>query len=176
MRFRLVTLLLGACLLGGCFMRDAIEDAPPSAPVLTAERVSCSEALAGTHHFAAGMTVVCRKRGDGSVWATMTAAGQSHEARVWHEADFYAVSARPDVIVMHDRFTERQDRLLVFNFTPARVQYKYIGHGAETEGYLYRQFRDISITPQDVAMTEDLAGGNRPGMTPRTTRKRVPLE
>ncbi len=176
MAARVFPLLLAIVLLSGCFVREAWQDETPAPAGPVVQKISHARAVEGVQHFAAGMTVDCRPGEDGRLWCTLTAAGRAHDVRIWHEADFYAISSRADVIVMHDRFTERQDRLLVFRFSPAEVRMKYVGHGAETEGYLFRQFRDIKMTATELSAAEELQGANRPGMGPTSRRKRVPLE
>jgi len=173
------TTLAALSSLAGCGLFGPRPAPPPQPPPQVAlptllQQVSAADALAGRRKlFSAGVAVLCRKRADGTVYAILEAAGQSQQVDVPGEADFYSLTGRPDLIVMHDRYCPWMDTIRVFHFSPARVRVRAYPHGRAWADYPTQRYRDFEMHGGQLAVTEELRGGGR---SPITRRFAVPLQ
>jgi len=146
-----------------------------SPQVVRLDKITLSDALLAPQRFEAGMMVSAERDLSGQMRATLQAVGQNKEVAVQGQADFYALSHRPDVIVMHDRYCEWMDTIRIFTFSTTGVTERACSHAARGQGYLVQLFRDFELVGKDIAVTEDLSGG-KASNPPVRKRFAVPLD
>jgi hypothetical protein len=121
------------------------------------EKISASDALTGPKRFSAGAIVTSVRNQKGQLVVTLEAVGQNKVLLIPGEADFYALSFRPDVLVMHDRSNLVQDTIRIFNFSPSGVRERTCGHGPRTEGYRVANYSDFKLSGRQISVTELLS-------------------
>ncbi|MCG3181459.1 MAG: hypothetical protein BIFFINMI_03855 [Phycisphaerae bacterium] len=175
MKTRLGMMLLAAGpLLAGCYIGEAFQDPPPASPPRL-ERVAAADALAGDRRFSAGPSISARQAEDGTLEVMMSAAGVGRPVTVQREAEFYSLSSRPDLIVMHDRYKSTEDVIRVFHFSPAGVRERIFGHGALGRGYAVKVYTQIDLHRGHVSALEELAMPVAGG-SPLHRRYAIPLD
>jgi len=148
----------------------------PKPPPLALEQVTLVQALIGPHHFSAGMTVSAKRDDRGQVSATLQAAGQIQQLSLPGRADFYALSNRPDLIIVHDRYSTWEDTLRVYNFSPAGVRVRTFGHGTRGQGHNCRLYHDLRLVGRGVQVREEFSVSGRLDRPPVNRRFYIPFD
>ena len=152
--------------------------ASPPAPSAQAklERIAAADCLVGSKRFSAGAIVTAVRNQKGQLVVTLEAVGQNKVVLVPGEADFYALSFRPDVIVMHDRSNLLQDTIRIFNFSPSGVRERWCGHGSRAAGFRIADYSDFKLTGRQISVTEHLSGNTTSDRWPTRRTYGLPLD
>lgn len=180
MRTATCTLLAMMIGLAGC---EAIErlDLPAGGPApavgpVKLERITVSQLPAGPQQFSCGIVVSGQRDESDQMVATIQAVGHARQVIVAGEADFYALSHRPDVVVMHDRYSDLLDTIRIYRFATSGVTERTFSHGQRGQQFAVRRYVDFTLAGERIAVTEEFSPGVGSASPPVRRQYALPLD
>jgi len=170
----MVTLCVVLGLAGCSYFQKPAPVSYPMPPAASLERVNGQQLLSGPHRFTCGVTLLCQTDDQGLMFVNIESGSQVKQVVVPDQADFYAVTDRPDVVIMHDRFSPVMDTIRVFRFSTTGVRERTHGHAKSTSDYTTRLYANFAMDGKRVTVEEQLSTPSMAG--PHVRRYWIPLD